>query len=238
MTITFNFNILSITFQLSPIPGVATNQTNSTSSTNRDLFLFLRSHQIYQGISSYCILYSSFQIVTSLRLCTSEGMSKLFNQNCLTTLVLYSLTIVFTFPLVSNRIDALNWGIGSVVIFLAWFNFLMYMGHFDFFGIYVTMFVEILKTLFKVFFLFSVLIIAFGLVFFILLRNNNQRVNIEDPQISILRTILMMVGEIDGLNSFILPFLSNSMHYGYTTLMFLVLFIVLVPILLTNLLVS
>ncbi len=39
------------------------------------------------------------------------------------------------------------------------------------FGIHVVMFTEILKTLLKVMVLFSILIIAFGLVFYILLRD-------------------------------------------------------------------
>ena len=40
---------------------------------------------------------------------------------------------------------------------------------FDIFGIYVVMFLEILKTLVKVLLIFSILIIAFGLSFYILL---------------------------------------------------------------------
>lgn len=42
---------------------------------------------------------------------------------------------------------------------------------FDFFGIYVVMFLEILKTLIQVLLVFSVLIIAFGFAFFILLQS-------------------------------------------------------------------
>ena len=40
---------------------------------------------------------------------------------------------------------------------------------FDFFGIYVVMFLEILKTLVQVIVVFSILIVAFGLSFYILL---------------------------------------------------------------------
>lgn len=65
----------------------------------------------------------------------------------------------------------LQWEVGSLAIFLAWFNLLLYMQRFYIFGIYVVMFIEILKTLIKVIFLFSILLIGFGLVFFILLAN-------------------------------------------------------------------
>jgi hypothetical protein len=45
----------------------------------------------------------------------------------------------------------------------------LYFPRFDFFGIYVVMFLEILKTLVQVIVVFSILIVAFGLSFYILL---------------------------------------------------------------------
>lgn len=47
----------------------------------------------------------------------------------------------------------------------------------------------------------------------------------------------MMMGETDGLNSFIIPFQTSKLHFGKTSLIFLALFIFLIQILLTNLLV-
>ena len=55
--------------------------------------------------------------------------------------------------------------------------------------------------------------------------------------LSILRTVIMMLGETNGLNSFIVPYVNNTLHFGGISLLFLVVFILLVPILLTNLLV-
>lgn len=236
--------LIVVTCYSPPATNTIASRPENASATNSqvytDTYALLKSHHIYQVMGAYCIVYSImqflFEVVTLRR---SEGVSKLFELNVLCSLILYPITIVFAVPLALGQDEQLNWQIGSVVIFVAWFNFLIYMRLFDFFGIYVTMFMDILKTLFKVIFLFSVLIVAFGLVFFILLRDHNSMrfKVIELPQISILRTVLMMVGEIDGLNSFILPFLNDSMAFGSTTLMFLLLFIVLVPILLTNLLV-
>lgn len=57
----------------------------------------------------------------------------------------------------------------SITIFLAWFELLLLLQRFDQVGIYVVMFLEILQTLIKVLMLFSILIIAFGLAFHILL---------------------------------------------------------------------
>ncbi|CAF0715061.1 unnamed protein product [Brachionus calyciflorus] len=58
------------------------------------------------------------------------------------------------------------------------------------------------------------------------------------PLISIYRSIVMMMGETDGLNSFIIPFTNNKLIFGKMSLFFLALFIFLIQILLTNLLIG
>lgn len=59
----------------------------------------------------------------------------------------------------------------SMTVFLSWFNLLLFLQRFDQVGIYVVMFLEILQTLIKVLLVFSILIIAFGFAFYILLSN-------------------------------------------------------------------
>lgn len=59
----------------------------------------------------------------------------------------------------------------------------------------------------------------------------------QDPFISIFRTMIMMLGETDGLDSFIIPYINGKLHFSAVTLIFLTLFIFLMPILLANLLV-
>jgi hypothetical protein len=59
----------------------------------------------------------------------------------------------------------------------------------------------------------------------------------RNPFISIFRIMVMMLGETDGLNSFIIPYTNNKLHFGKITLTFFAVFIFLIPILLTNLLV-
>lgn len=61
--------------------------------------------------------------------------------------------------------------IGATAVFSAWFNYLLYLQRFNSFGIYIVMFLEILSTLLRVLFVFSVLFVAFGLSFYILMRH-------------------------------------------------------------------
>ena len=56
-----------------------------------------------------------------------------------------------------------------VGLLLSWFTLLLKLQRFDKVGIYVVMFLEILQTLIKVLLIFSILILAFGLTFFMLL---------------------------------------------------------------------
>jgi hypothetical protein len=146
-------------------------------------------------------------------------------------------------------------------------NFSFHSTRFYLFGIYVIMFIEVLKTLLKAMCVFSILIVAFGFVFYILFQNEvchrfssqqvphiqyskNFLLNISKQKssktnstwiISILRTIGMSTGELDASDTFILPLSADSpyeYHYSQTTVVFMILFIILVPILLTNLLVT
>ena len=106
--------------------------------------------------------------------------------------------------------------------------------------------------------LFSILIIAFGLSFFILQRDEvvenvrfllklsesyfskNNKANSE-PVLSIFRQITMMIRKLGALETIIYPYTGDSLytlHFGKLVIAFEVLLIILVPILLTNLLVK
>lgn len=102
-----------------------------------------------------------------------------------------------------------QWEVGSLAIFLAWFNLLIYMQRFYFFGIYVVMFIEILKTLIKVIFLFSILLIGFGLVFFILLANDVRTKQLYYFEILIVFPILGVTSQLNTIY-FYLSFFYND----------------------------
>lgn len=113
---------------------------------------------------------------------------------------------------------------------------------FDFVGIYVVMFLEILQTLIKVLLVFSILIIAFGLAFYIILSRGGH-VSFSGVPMSLMRTFSMMLGEIDFLGTYVHP-LRDLLQEGprlpfpITSYVILGLFMVLMPILLMNLLIG
>lgn len=83
--------------------------------------------------------------------------------------LLYVSSIIMVAPIFRGRMHDLQFSCASLTVFLSWFNLLLLLQRFDQVGIYVVMFLEILQTLIKVLMVFSILIIAFGLAFYILL---------------------------------------------------------------------
>ena len=62
------------------------------------------------------------------------------------------------------------WLVGVTSIFCCYANLVLFLRRFRLFGIYVTMFVEVTKTVIKVLLVFLVLIIGFTIVFFVLFK--------------------------------------------------------------------
>lgn len=88
----------------------------------------------------------------------------------LVTWLLYIFASVMVTPIFWGSVMSdMQFSFTSLTVFLSWFNLLLLLQRFDQVGIYVVMFLEILQTLIKVLMVFSMLIIAFGLAFYILL---------------------------------------------------------------------
>ncbi|XP_076335183.1 transient receptor potential cation channel A1 [Tachypleus tridentatus] len=133
--------------------------------------------------------------------------------------------------------------VAATAVFLAWFNYLLYLQRFNRVGIYVVMFLEILSTLLRVMLVFSVLIIAFGLSFFILLGKIEglEEKGFYNPGISLVRVGTMMLGEVDFLGTFLRPLRSlvgPMSKQLFAAIVFLMGFAILMPILLMNLLIG
>lgn len=153
--------------------------------------------------------------------------------------VLYASAVVYITPFIGNKAVSWQWEAGAVAVFLAWFNCLLYLQRFDFFGIYVVMFLEILRTLVQVLCVFSILLIAFGMSFYMLLNKESNNA-FSTPGLSLLRTSMMMF-ELDFMASFSDPYTDEdptSLYFGGATIFLLVMFVLLMPILLMNLLIG
>ncbi|XP_023702416.1 transient receptor potential cation channel subfamily A member 1 isoform X3 [Cryptotermes secundus] len=157
--------------------------------------------------------------------------------------LLYICSIIMIMPVFADQLTKLQLSCASITVFLSWFNLLLYLQRFDQVGIYVVMFLEILQTLIKVLIVFSILIIAFGLAFYILLSRGGH-LSFSNVPISLIRTFSMMLGEIDFLGTYVQPYYDENeskekkLPYPIPAFLILGLFMVFMPILLMNLLIG
>ncbi|XP_050537848.1 transient receptor potential cation channel subfamily A member 1 isoform X2 [Daktulosphaira vitifoliae] len=161
-------------------------------------------------------------------------------------ILLYFSAVAMITPALTGYFAEYQIAFASITVFLSWFTLLLNLQRFDQVGIYVVMFLEILQTLIKVLLLFSILIAAFGLAFYILLSRGNH-LSFSTVPMSLLRTFAMMLGEIDLLGTYIQPLYSSyeegsgdvkSIPYPVPVFLMLGVFMVLMPILLMNLLIG
>ncbi|KAK3893875.1 hypothetical protein Pcinc_002317 [Petrolisthes cinctipes] len=126
-----------------------------------------------------------------------------------------------------------QWQVGAMAVFLAWLNLLLYIRVFNFFGIYVIMFTEILTTFISFFVVFFFFIIAFAFSFYTVL---SKEYSFRTPAHSLLRTSVMMIGEINYSDVFDKE--GAPLEYPEVTYVLLVAFLVFMSILIMNLLVG
>uniref|UniRef100_A0A8C0F9T4 Transient receptor potential cation channel subfamily A member 1 n=1 Tax=Bubo bubo TaxID=30461 RepID=A0A8C0F9T4_BUBBB len=148
---------------------------------------------------------------------------------------LFMIYIIFVSSLFINTPAHLQWECGAIAVYLSWMNFLLYLQRFENYGIYVVMFWEILRTLIRIAVVFFFLILAFGLSFFVLLGSQQTY---STPLLSIMKTFAMMLGDINYHDAFLDPLLSSELPYPFLSYTVLIIFTLLIPILLMNLLVS
>ena len=84
-------------------------------------------------------------------------------------IVLYVSSIIFVWVFHVNCLCPFTWQwqIGVVAVFLGWIDLIVFISKFPLTGIYVLMFVKILYTFLKILILAVLLVLAFGLTFYL-----------------------------------------------------------------------
>ena len=127
---------------------------------------------------------------------------------------------------------------GSVCVTMIWLNLLSLIRKMPFLGIYVVMFTDVFRTFLKVSGVVLLFIISFSLGFYALLENQPY---FSLWSLSLIKTFVMSIGELEYDNLFFDNIHNNAMfmvHYEWTTRMFFVAFVVIMPIIIMNLLVG
>uniref|UniRef100_A0A182J6U6 Ion transport domain-containing protein n=1 Tax=Anopheles atroparvus TaxID=41427 RepID=A0A182J6U6_ANOAO len=189
------------------------------------------------------ILYIVVNALRELVQVYQQKWHYLLEPNNFISWILYTSALIMIWPMFSSGMCfSINYSAASITVFLSWFNLLLFLQRFDQIGIYVVMFLEILQTLIKVLIVFSILIIAFGLAFYILLSKINEpqvnHLSFSSIPMSLVRTFSMMLGEMDFVGTYVQPFHVGDLPFPLPSFVILCLFMILMPILLMNLLIG
>eukprot|EP00794_Sanderia_malayensis_P000577 gene577-1237_t len=157
---------------------------------------------------------------------------------------LYISTMIFMLQFMSGANISLKmkWNAGAIAILLTWIDLLLFLTRFPYFGLYIVMFVEVLKTVLRVLLVFAIFIVGFALSFYALLREHDTFSTVER---SLMKVAVMSIGEIDYDNVFTdnLNITSPTttlpmMPMGPVSYVILSVFLLLMPIIMMNLLVG
>jgi len=137
-----------------------------------------------------------------------------------------------------------QWHFGVAAVFLAWITLLTFAQKFPHTGIYVLMFLSICWTFLKAVILFALLVLAFSLAFYmIFFEPQYQRSPFSSPGRAILKGMTMTTGDFDFDSLFRLSPNGekegvDDISFPAITVILWMIFIILMPILLTNMLVG
>lgn len=157
-------------------------------------------------------------------------------------LTAYTLTILFMLdPIYGLTCQTFQndwpWQCGIFAVFFTWLNFLIFLRRIPRIGIYIFMYVHIAFTFLKILLIAVLFALAFGLAFYMSLWQENRTCYaFRNPIRSFLKTLTMTTGEFEYDSIF--EDATNPLYYYIPSVIMWVLFIIMMPILLMNLLVG
>uniref|UniRef100_A0A0N5AX88 Ion_trans domain-containing protein n=1 Tax=Syphacia muris TaxID=451379 RepID=A0A0N5AX88_9BILA len=128
-----------------------------------------------------------------------------------------------------------KWIVGGFAVFIAWINLLFMIRKLPKFGIYILMFFDVVSTFLQSVVVFGLFVVAFSMLFFIWLQNREE---FKTRWLSVMKTTMMMVGEVDYVTMFFDNDGSMNKQPNPWANIALFAFVIIMTILLMNLLVG
>lgn len=141
-------------------------ESASSACPNSDFESFIQSAT---GVQVFCVwflvFYCFLNFILQIIQFSQDGWAYFSDIENYIQWTLCITTSVFTLPFLLNQSWHYQWVAGSIGICAAYFALLFLLGRLHIYGIYVIMFLEIMKTLLQVLSLFSILVVGFALTF-------------------------------------------------------------------------
>lgn len=224
------------------------NETNSSNSSHHEQHT--EHNVLIQDVFVYSLtlIFLILHIFKELAQLITEGFSYFRRFDNIIELLTYILTFMFLIPLPHEFCDYmghsndhfelqgdlivfhrchLQWQIGSVSILLAWIVFVFFIEKLKIFGKYIVMFHKVLINSFQFFPVFFLFIFGFALSFSMLFGNKHK--DFDKVPTAIMKTLSMMIGELDFTEIFIEKSWANYVVYAlFVAIMCIIIFNLLV----------
>ncbi|XP_069813575.1 transient receptor potential cation channel subfamily A member 1 isoform X2 [Dendropsophus ebraccatus] len=210
---------------------------HGNNGTTKQEPLQLQDTHFIRTCLSIVMLMSIFGIVKEIVQMFQQKLKYLMDSSNIIDWAIYMSSILFASSVCTSplQVASWKWQFAACAVFTSWVNFLIYLQRFESCGIYIVMFWEILRTLVRIVVLFFFLILGFGLSFYVVLT---PQMAFKTPILSLMQTFTMMLGDVNYHDSFLEPMLNDQIEYPFLTFAHLVVFTLLIPILLMNLLIG
>ena len=215
--------------------GSVTTQHNSSGSgdgANNDGINISIGSNIVRFLTIFLALLNSVAWFLSTFSLGSKALNLIQNAFVWADSLAILSTIVFLLPVHGHNSSL--WEIGSIASFFCWFGLFIKLQPFDVFGVYVTMFMAITRSVFLVLTVCFLLLAAFSLSLYVLLGNIPI---FSTVGFSFFTNFGHMLGEVD----YTLPILEDeegALQYGSLTFLFIILVAILMSIVVMNLLIG
>lgn len=170
-------------------------------------------------------------VVIKIRL---EALNFVRNTFVLVDGLAVAFTGIYLIPWPLGGINNAVWEAGAIASFFVWFSLILKVQLFDLFGVYVTMFITITRSVFQVLVVFFLFICAFALSFYILAGNLHSFSTIG---LSFFTNFAHLLGEID-YNLFIEASTEGILQFDTLTFLFVIILAILMSIVVMNLLIG
>ena len=232
--------VILLTAFIAVVPNPTIQSTNTSQASNFSGDYSLNGSTSNDGLSSSAqalrvlvlILNSVLTLIIAVLL-TRYGQHSLRIVTSSPFLVhILTFALVYIFLLAPNPLTL--WPVGALACFSSWFDLFLGLEFFGTFGVYVKMFLQIVRTVFKVLVICSLLIFAFAVVFYMLAGSITQFSMIS---YSLFLMFGYMMGEIQ-YDLFIVEDSLGRLRYGYFVFIVVIILTIVMSIVMANLLIG
>ncbi|TGZ46567.1 hypothetical protein CRM22_011085 [Opisthorchis felineus] len=163
-----------------------------------DLFYQTQTRRyIFSAIALLILVLTVFDLFVKIWQLITQRLEYFKDWNNYLEFLLNALAMTYSALTLVQHVDHHYVGLGVIVMFLAWFNFLLQMMRFNHVGIYVVMFLHVLATVGKCLVVFSVVFVAFALSFHVLFRVPQYKIGLAVGDIEHVRqsSVLRLISQ-------------------------------------------